>query len=286
MSSSSSPSSLATVLHHIIVVHRHVTLSLCVVVIVVVVCHHCHCHHCVSSLSLSLSCVVIVCRHCVSSSSCRCIVAAPPKVAEGGDNSNRWGGDVVMVGACYGRWWLGGVLSVERGYGVCWPLVALSPPSLPSHRCSSSLLLLWTATMVYVATIRHHGIEPAAAHLLLWWCGVAASFLSLLVVSVCRSGGQSTTVVCHVVTVMWHWAGHLLWPVTWRHGGVVGVWCGGGGQLTTVVRGGGHGQQWWGDGGSSWRMVGVEKEEGWWLWWCQIEPRQTLRLDFAIDNDM
>ena len=22
-----------------------------------------------------------------------------------------------MVGACYGRWWLGGVLSVERGYG-------------------------------------------------------------------------------------------------------------------------------------------------------------------------
>jgi len=44
MLSLSSPSSLATVSHRIIVVHHRVTLSLCVVVIVVIVCRR-HCHH-------------------------------------------------------------------------------------------------------------------------------------------------------------------------------------------------------------------------------------------------
>ena len=264
MSSSSSPSSLATVSHRIIVIRRHDMLLSCVVVIVVVVCRHrCH-HHRVSSLS--------------SSSSCRCIVAAPPKVAEGGDNGNWWGGDVAMVGPCYGWWWLGGVLSVERGYGG---VLTFGGPlsSLTSQPLS---LLLWMVTMVYVATIRHHGIEPAAARLLLWWCGIAASFLSLLVIGVCHSGGQSTTVVCQVVTMTWRWASCLLWPVTWHRGGVIGVWCGGGGGwLMTVVRGGGRGQRWWGGGGSSWRMVVVEKEEGWWLWWCQIEPSTTIcNIDF------
>jgi len=38
-----------------------------------------------------------------------------------------------MVGACYGQWWLGGVLSVERGYGGVLtfggPLSLTSQPS-------------------------------------------------------------------------------------------------------------------------------------------------------------
>jgi len=71
---------------------------------------------------------------------------------------------VAMVGACYGRWWLGGVLSVERGYGG---VLTFGGP-LSSLTSQPSSLLLWTATMAYVATIRCHGVELAAARLLLW----------------------------------------------------------------------------------------------------------------------
>ena len=69
-----------------------------------------------------------------------------------------------MVGVCYGRQWLGGVLSVERGYGG---VLTFGGP-LSSLTSQPSLLLLWTAMMAYIATIRHHGVELAAAHLLLW----------------------------------------------------------------------------------------------------------------------
>jgi len=59
---------------------------------------------------------------------------------------------VAMVGACYGQWWLGGVLSVERGYGG---VLTFGGP-LSSLTSQPSLFVVIIAAVDSDNGVRHH----------------------------------------------------------------------------------------------------------------------------------